>query len=144
MHKRYIFSQSIAPTCFGHFWPSSSDHHTVHVLLHRTLETSQPHIELFNFNYLQHDCWVLDDIFVNNCICDECTYSWFNVLCNDGQKWPKHVGAMNWENIYHLCILLFSLINRFYIRANFSFFTGTPPFYPTTTWKCVQEWRSRG
>ena len=20
----------------------------------------------------------------------------------DGQKWPKHVGAKNWENIYHL------------------------------------------
>jgi hypothetical protein len=23
MHKLYIFSQFIAPTCFGHFWPSS-------------------------------------------------------------------------------------------------------------------------
>jgi hypothetical protein len=29
---------------------------------------------------------------------------------DDGQKWPKHVDAMNWENMYHLCILLVFLL----------------------------------
>ena len=31
---------------------------------------------------------------------------------DDDKKWPKHVGSMNCENIYHLCILL-AFINNY-------------------------------
>ena len=49
-------------------------------------------------------------VYVNNFILDECTYCWV-VICNnehpdDSQARPKEVGAINWENIHHLCILL--------------------------------------
>ena len=34
---------------------------------------------------------------------------------DDGQKWPKNVGATNWENMYHLCILLVFINN--YVKS---------------------------
>jgi hypothetical protein len=39
---------------------------------------------------------------------------------DDGQKWPKNVSATNWENMYHLCILLVFINNyvkSFYIQV---------------------------
>jgi hypothetical protein len=31
---------------------------------------------------------------------------------DDGQARPKHVGATDWENMYHLCILLVFISNK--------------------------------
>ena len=63
----------------------------------------------------------LDNTFVNNCILDQCTYCWFAVLCNnehpdDDQQWRKHVGAINWENVYYLCVLLVYFNNATFLN----------------------------
>ena len=55
--------------------------------------------QLFNFLFsivnIQHDGWVLDDIFVNNCIFYECTYSWITALCNSAPWW--------WSKVIETC-----------------------------------------
>jgi hypothetical protein len=53
--------------------------------------------------------------FMNNYTLDEFTHRcityYVTAHLDDGQKWPKHVGATNWENISHLCILLVFISN---------------------------------
>ena len=59
---------------------------------------------------IPHDVWIWDNIFMNNYTLDECTHRCITYCVtahpDDGQTRPKHVGATNWESIYHLCILL--------------------------------------
>jgi hypothetical protein len=70
--------------------------------------------QLLNFLTLiintPHDVWIVENIFITNYSLDECTYccSTYSVTAHpdDGQARLKHVGATNWENKYHLCILL--------------------------------------
>jgi hypothetical protein len=58
---------------------------------------------------------IVDNIFINNYTLDECTYFcityYITAHPDDGQTRPKYVGATNWENIYHLCILLVFISN---------------------------------
>jgi hypothetical protein len=94
-------------------------HHTVHTLVHRTFQTS-----IHNFLILlilmlviniSHDVWIVENIFMNNYNLDECTYRCITHSVtahpDDGQTRPKHAGATNWKNVYHLCILLFFISN---------------------------------
>ena len=87
-------------------WPPHSAHTITQDILN--IRTQLFNILILIVN-IQHDGWVLDDIFVNNYILDECTYRWITVLCNNApwwwSKWPEHIGAMNWQNMYNLCIL---------------------------------------
>jgi hypothetical protein len=80
------------------------DHHTMHVLLYTTFQTSiHNFITLIFIANTQHDGWILDDIFINNYTLDECTY---RCITYSVTARPKHVGVTNWENIYYLWILL--------------------------------------
>jgi hypothetical protein len=58
---------------------------------------------------------IVDNIFINNYTLDECTHrcSTYSVTSHpdDGQARPKYVGATDWENIYHLYILLVFISN---------------------------------
>ena len=60
-----------------------------------------------------HDVWIVKNI--NNYTLYECTYQCITYSVSahpdDAQARPKHVGAKNWENIYHLCILLAFISN---------------------------------
>ena len=134
MHN--IFSQFIASTCFGHFWPSSGCAVTeynnstisafvkIQLFINMSSKTQSSclmliieikklkNLFLISIVNIQHDGWVLDDTFVNKCILTH-GYS-VTAYPGDGQKWPKHVDAMNWENLYRLCIL-FVFINNYNI-----------------------------
>jgi hypothetical protein len=72
-------------------------------------------LTLFLIINIPHDVWIVDNILLNNYTLDECTYHCitYSVTAHpdDGQARPKHVGATNWENIYHLCILLVFISN---------------------------------
>jgi hypothetical protein len=143
MHKCYIFSQFIAPTCFGHFWPSSgcavADYsnsiicgppHSARTVTRGILNTST---QLFNFLIsvvnIQHDCWVLDDIFVNSCVLDKCTYGWITVLCNSAfWWWSKVTGTCRCNELrkkYITCAFCwFSLIIRSVVVCYEALFLG--------------------
>ena len=64
----------------------------------------------------KHDVWIVYNIFINNYILYECTHRCITHSVtahpDDGQTRPKHVAATNWENIYHLCILLVFIIGE--------------------------------
>jgi hypothetical protein len=64
---------------------------------------------------IPHDMWIVDNIFINIYTLDECTHGCITYFVTahpeDGQARPKHVGATDWENIYHLCILLVFISN---------------------------------
>ena len=96
-------------------WESLLDHHTVHTLVHSTFLNVYTELFNFNFNY-QHTTRCLD--------CREYIYKqlhlgqmhtslYYSVTAHpdDGQTRPKQVSATNWENIYHLCILLVFISN---------------------------------
>jgi hypothetical protein len=92
------------------------DHHTVHTLVHRTFQTSVHNfLTLILITNIPHDVWIVDNIFMNSYTLDECTYHCITYFVtahpDDGQTWPEHIGAKNWENIYHLCILLVFISN---------------------------------
>jgi hypothetical protein len=111
IHKWYIFSQAVAPTCVV-------DHHTVHTQVHRTFWTSTHNfLTLILIVHIPRDVWIVENIFINNCTLDECTHRCitYSVTAHPdhGQAWPKHVGATNWENIYHLCILFVFISNSY-------------------------------
>ena len=116
MHKWYIFSQFVAPTCFGHFWPSSGRAVTrvltwppqsARTITQDILNTST---QLFNFLIsivnIQHDCWVLDDMYVNNCILFCVSHTVYYRTVN----WRKSNQQMHCNWVYFLKIYLF--INR--------------------------------
>jgi hypothetical protein len=64
---------------------------------------------------IPHYVWIVDNIFINSYTLDECTRRriTYSVTAHpeDGQARPKQVGTTNWENIYHLCILLVFISN---------------------------------
>ena len=67
----------------------------------------QPHnfLTLILIINIPHDVWIVD-MLINNYTLDDCTYHsiTYSVTAHtdDGRARPKHVGATNRENIYHL------------------------------------------
>jgi hypothetical protein len=59
---------------------------------------------------------------------------------DDGQARPKHVGVTNWENIYHLCILLDFISNYSLTYLNNQLET----FTPLHICNCFQKWQLIG
>jgi hypothetical protein len=82
----------------------------------------------------------VENIFINSYTLHECTHRCitFSVTAHpdDGQARPKYVGATDWENIYHLCILLIFIRNdlpkftysRIYHCENLNLACGTKIF----------------
>ena len=101
-HKIYIFSQFVAPTCFGRACVPSRPPHSAHA---STQDILNIYTQLFNFSTLisiiniPHYVWVVYNILINNYTLDECTYRCitYSVTAHpdDGQARPNHVGATN-------------------------------------------------
>jgi hypothetical protein len=68
-----IVTSFVAPLAPPYF---STLSHKRHDFWKNGIEHRYATSKLFNFNLVntQHDDWVLDDIFINNYILDECTY----------------------------------------------------------------------
>jgi hypothetical protein len=89
--------------------------HSAHTI---TQDILNIYTQLFNFLTsiliinIPQDIWIVENI--NNYTLDECTYciTYYVTAHPDyGQARSKHAGAKNWENMYHLYILLVFISN---------------------------------